>query len=95
MIVKSLDLENFRNYRTLHVTFDKDTLQAKLPYPIDTNFEVCWSWTDSPRPHWTSPKVEDAVNGIISIHKNDFERLGPTMKVYYVKALEEPQLYLG
>ena len=25
MIVKSLELENFRNYRTLQVAFDKDT----------------------------------------------------------------------
>jgi len=80
--------------RTETVTFDKDTLTAKVQHPIDENFELKWSWSDEPKCHWAKPRVVDAENGIIAIHETDYKVFGATMSVYYVEANKERKLYL-
>ena len=72
------------------VYFDKDTLQGKVSKPIDYNFDIEWYFEDKPQTHWTSPKIVDAKNGIISISKEDYESyIGTSGKVWYVEYQEQ------
>ena len=75
------------------VIFDSDGI-GHVSKAIDENFYIEWRWKDKNHlSYWTNPKVIDASAGVIKIHKNDLERFGNKMLVYYVEATDY-QLYL-
>ena len=65
---------------------------GKTSKPIDPDFEV--KWNDKSQVHFSSPSIEDADKGLISIHENDFcNGFGDKAEIYYVEKTDKT-LYL-
>ena len=71
------------------VEFNEDRV-GKVSKPIDENFKPEWrEQSDTVKPHWTSPKVINAEDGLIQISKEDYEYyIGKKALIYYVEAKE-------